>query len=236
MNQIQRIDVTKLHTDESLGFLSQVLTYTDLVSVQADSEVIKKFNTSVKSFEDALKPNIKNSYTDARKQADEVVDKLWSGANMYCESMTFHPDNNLTIVANKICDIFDKYGRITKMSYKEQYPNLNGLINELNDNKEDIAKLSMKEWVNALSQAYDDFIAITKDKLSEDAQREVGIVQDSRDNAEEAYNNLINRVNAGASYNGVEPYEKFMDSVNVVIDEYKALLSSRKTRNKNKDK
>ena len=234
MTKVNSIDTTRFHTDESLGFMVQVRQKTNLLTVQADKTFVSNFNAAVDAFEACMKQDVKNSYTAARKQADEKVDRLWSGTNMYVESMSFHPNEELQTVANKICDIFDKYGRLTKMGYNKQYSNLLGLLNELNAIPQDLTKLWMKDWVDALNQAYEDFVSITEDKMVEEGQKEVGIVQDSRDRAEEAYHSLMNRINTGASYNGAEPYQEFMDYANAVIDEQKAVLSGRKTRNANK--
>lgn len=234
--QVLSLDVKSLHTDESLGFLGQVLSQTNLVTVEADQVFIQSFSDAVKAFEVALKPNIKNSYTDIRKQADEVTHEICVGLRLYAEGMTYHPDATIQPVADKVFAIIGKYGQLSQMGYKELYPNLQAMLIELKAIPEDLSKLWMQVWIDALSQACDDFMAITEEKIMEDTQKEVGIVQEKRIIAEEAYKNLVNRINAGASYNGSEPYESFMNAVNVVIEEYKAMLSSRKTRNINKKK
>ncbi len=234
MKQITSIDITKLHTDESLGFLGQISAQTSLVTIDVDQVFIQSFSDAVKAFELALKPNIKNSYTEARKQADEVTHKICVGLRLYAEGMTYHPDERIKVIADKVFAIIGKYGLLSKMGYKELYPNLQAMLIELKAIPKDISKLGMQSWVDALSTAYDDFMAITEEKIVEETQKEVGIVQENRLIAEETYKNLVNRINAGASYNGSEPYKAFIDIVNVVIDEYKTMLLSRRTRNKNK--
>ena len=237
MKTIKNLDTTKLHTDESLGYLGQVAKQTSLVTVEADQIVINTFKSAVQAFEVAMKPNVKNSFTDVRKAADEVADSLWSGANMLAQAMTFHPEQGVKNIADKVFAIFGKYGRLTKMGYKEEYPNMLALLNELKVlPSEEIAALDLQVWIDAMSTAYDNFVSITEEKVNEDAAKQVGITQDCRDAAEAAYYIMVNRINAGASYNGIEPYEKFIDNINVIIDEYKALIASRQTRNANKEK
>lgn len=232
--KILSIDLKGLHTDESLGFFGQIFAQTNLVSTDADQEYIQKFGDAIKSFELALKPDIKNSYTEARKEADDITHDICLGLRTYSEAMTYYPEEQTRTVAKKVFSIIEKYGLITRMGYKELYPNLQALLIELKAIPEDISKLWMQVWVDSLSKACDNFIAITEDKIAEDAQKEVGIVQEKRTIADETYKNLINRINAGASYNGIEPYEGFINIINVIIEEYKAMLLSRKTRNANK--
>lgn len=235
MKSINTIDLTKLHTDEVMGYLAQVAEKSSLVTIAGDQEVISAFVQAVKEFEAALKPNIKNSFTQSRKEADEVTDKLWSGMRMYTEAMTYHSNDVVQKTAEKIETIIDKYGRITKMSYKEQYPNLNGLLNELKGlPADDIANISLAQWIEPLSNAYDTFMAISADKITEDSEKEVGLVEQTRDAAQDAYSAMVTRINAGASYNGDVPYAEFIDTVNVLVDEYKAHIASRKTRNAKK--
>ncbi len=236
MNQIEAINIPRLRTDESLGFLGQVLAQTSMLTLEADQSFVQQFGDAVKSFEMALKPTLTNSYTESRADIFERTTHVCIGLRKYSESLTFHPEESIKQVAKKVYAIIDKYGLFSQMSYKELYPNLQAMLLELGAIEDDIATLWMQSWVNSLDKLCTDFMTITEEKIAEDTQKEVGIVQESRGVAEEAYKALINRVNAGASYNGVEPYQNFIDMVTVIINEYKQMLSARQTRNNNKNK
>lgn len=235
MKSISNINLLQLHTDECLGFLVQVAGKANLVTLQGDQGVINSFRIVVDSFDKVLKPTMKNSFTGTRKEADEIADSLWTGLKMNVKSMTYHPNEDVVETATRVYEIIEKYGVHTRMNYKEQYPNLKGMLNDLNDlSSEDISLLNLAVWVEALQNAYDNFMSITADSVAEESQKEVGIVQECRDNAEQGYYELVSRINAGAIYNGAEPYEPFIDTVNVIVDEYKAHILGRKTRNAKK--
>ncbi len=235
MKSIISIDLKDLHTDEALGFLTQVTGKTDLITVEADLATVGAFATAVNAFDKALKPDIKNSFTEVRKRADERTDELWSGLKGYVDAMKHHPDSAKKESAKSIYSIIEKYGVHTRMGYKEEYPNLKGMLNDLHGlSKEDITLLDLNEWIEALQSAYDDFISITADSVTEESLKQVGLVQQTRDEAHKAYSNLTARINAGAAYNGVEPYEAFISNLNVIVGEYKAYVQGRNTRNANK--
>ncbi len=76
--------------------------------------------------------------------------------------------------------------------------------------------------------------ACTAARTAAAAGREVGIVKEKRIIADEAFRTLCTRVNALVLVNGEAPYGEFIDRVNVIIAQAKAVLASRETRAKKK--
>lgn len=64
----------------------------------------------------------------------------------------------------------------------------------------------------------------------------MGIVKQSRSEADNAYRQLVNTVNALCLLEGKEKYATFIDHVNVMIDERKTILRARSTLNAKKNK
>ncbi len=77
-------------------------------------------------------------------------------------------------------------------------------------------------------------IAINK-RTDEQSRVQVGIVKETRQAAEEAYRNFVNKVNVVADYEGDAAYATFIDHVNALIDRQKIILKGRSTRNRNKE-
>ena len=68
-----------------------------------------------------------------------------------------------------------------------------------------------------------------------DADRQVGIVKETRTAAEAAYRSLVDTVNALAMINGDTAYATFIDHVNAMIERQKAISKARSTRAKKED-
>ena len=235
MAEITNINLTHLRTDETLGFLKSVMEVTKLVTNPMAGDGVTAFNDVVAKFEAVLKPNLKNSHTMSRREADIETDTIWTGMRMHVDAMTRFPDDEKEKIALKAMDNIKKYGNLNEMGYKLQYPNLSGLLDDLKKiGSDDLAKIGLAEWVDALQTAYDNFIAISTDKVIEDSEKGVGIVQDTRTEAEDGYYAFVKLINALVVVVGEADFIKFINAVNTIIDEYKIELASRKTRNMNK--
>lgn len=231
MIQIDNINLTQVHTDELQGLLQQIAAQTPLVTVEADQAVINTFCTDTARFAEAMKPLAGNSFTEARKAADEVTDHLCVGIRKFADGNTYSPDAGIVATAKMLIKTIDKYGYFTKMSYKKQYPNVYSLINDLKAiPAAEVENMGLGIWITALDEAYNNFVALTDEKMTEESEKQVGIVQETRDAAQLSYYAMVSRLNMGAGYMGEEPYVPFINKVNAIIGEYKTELAARKTR------
>ena len=231
MKQIQNIDLTRLRVDELLGFLIKAKEKTHYILVVADEPAIQTFGAAVDALDAELKQNEKNSFTKTRQEADRVADDTWRGLQMQAEAMTRFPDAEVKAIALRVDALLTRYGTLTEMGYDEEYANMKGLNEEFKTfETAELDKIGLTAWVAALEAAYNDFILASLNKETEAGDKVKGIVQQRRREAEEAYYTLVQRVNAGAVYNGDEPYLQFIDPLNAQIDERKATLAARQTR------
>ncbi len=233
--QLNKIDSTKLRDNEALGFFQQIAAESKLVTVEADQAVIAAFCGATTTYDKATKQTSANSYTEARAQADAVTDHYCVGIRKYADANMYSPDEEVVQAATKTLAIIDKYGYLTKLSYKEQYPAVKKLLNDFAElTAPEKKKLGLDIWIDALTKAHDNFCSITAEKVNEESEKQVGIIKETRNAAQDAYYAMAQRLNSGADYMGDAPYLDFFAKANVIIDEYKALLSARKTRAKNK--
>ena len=231
MKQIQNIDLTRLRIDELLGFLVLVTQKTPYILLETDQPAITVFNASVDALDKELKHDAKNSFTQSRQEADRVADDTWRGLKMQADAMTRFPNPEVQAIAVKVDEVIERYGTLTEMGYDEEYANMKGVLEELKAfSPEDLEKIGLSVWVAALEAAYNDFILASLNKETEAGDKVKGIVQQRRREAEQAYYSLVQRINAGAIYNGDEPYLEFMKMLNAQIDERKATLAARQTR------
>ena len=237
MNQVKNINLSLFLTSESLSFTELAVKKSAFILVDADQTFISKLANAQYAFTTAWKQNETNSYTQTRKEADTVADNTWSGLRMQAEAMTRFPEPTTQAIAVRADAIISKYGTLTTMGYKQEYSNMKSLIEELRTIDEaDLTKIGLLTWLDALEAAYDAFQLATLNQYDEDSGKVKGIVQQTRTEAEEAYYALVRRINAGAEYNGPEPYMEFIDNMNTIIDDYKATLAARQTRAENEKK
>ena len=185
----------------------QIAEKTSLVTVEADQPIITAFKGATTVFNNVMRPGVVNSYTEARKEADEKTDALCVGIRKYVEGQTYSPNYSASRAAKKAIAIIDKYGNLTRMGYKEQYPNLQSMLRDLRGMPvEERDAMMLLNWIDALEYACEKFLSITPQQVAEDSLKQVGIVQELRDAAESAYYTMVSRINAGAIYLGDTEY------------------------------
>lgn len=235
MKAIENFGITRYRTEEVFGLHKRVEAETALLTLESDAAMVAAYKAAVDAFDEALKLNEKNPMAAAAIEADEAADAAWSGTNMQIKAMLNHPDGTRRAVAKEAADIFAKYGNIMEMAYNEEYGRMHNLLQDLDQmGSEKLKKIFIDEWVAELHRCYDAFRAADAARTAAEAGREVGIVKEKRILADEAFRTLCTKVNALALVNGEEPYAEFIDRINVIIAQAKAVLASRQTRAKNK--
>ena len=235
--QIEMFSLPSLRLLEVHSFLQKVSEKTNLLTATTDKDLVANFVSAVNNFAETVKPTLANSYTQARTQADSEADFVWAGLRYTIQGLSYHPQEELRNIGKKLFPIVQKYGAPSSMSYDEQYPNMRGLIKELNEQPAaDLAAAGLPVWLSTMQEKHDKFVAITSESISEENERQVGISNEMRLVAQDAYANLIFRVNALRVVVGKEHYAEFIGNVNIIIHQTRVKLSSRDTRNSNDDK
>lgn len=152
---------------------------------------------------------------------------------MFVESCLYHYDPAVQNAGEHIQRIIDKYGDLRRLPYNKESAAITNRNTELLTNyASDVATASAAEWLNKDNAANDEFIAHFGERANEEAARLVSNVCDSRNQTEDAYNAIIEQVNALALVNGEAEYAGFIDKVNYYVDYYKSTLAARKGRSK----
>ena len=190
---------------------------------------VNDFTTAVDAFDDALKASSTNPATATATATDDARDASWRGANNYVTAMCAHP----TAEAKSL---FDKYGDPTKLAQTEESGVLHNLLQDLEalDSSKRTA-LNLDVWITDLKTKENAFLAAAAQRTETDAARQVGIVKETRTDAEAAYRSLVDTVNALAMINGDAEYATFIDHVNAMIERQKAISKARTMRAKKED-
>lgn len=231
MKAIENLSLTRLRTEEDFGLQKRVEAETALLTLESDAPMIATYKAAVNAFDEALKASAKNPMAATAIQADEAADAAWVGTNMQIKAMLNHPDETRRAIAEEAADIFAKYGNITNLAYNEEYGRMHNLLQDIDKmGEEKLQKICIDAWIAEMHKCYDAFRAADAARTAAAAGREVGIVKEKRIIADEAFRSLCTRVNALVLVNGEAPYGKFIDRVNVIIAQAKAVLASRETR------
>lgn len=253
MKQLSALNIARLRTEESFGYLKQVETETANLPIGEEtgtpSEIsllsatnpvleakVNDFTTAVDAFDDALKASATNPATATATATDDARDASWRGSNNYLTAMCAHPDAEIATYAAEAKSLFDKYGDPTKLAQTEESGVLHNLLQDLEalDSAKRTA-LAFDVWMNDLKTKEDAFLAAAAARTEADAARQVGIVKETRTAAEAAYRSLVDTVNALAMINGDTAYATFIDHVNAMIERQKAISKARATRAKKED-
>lgn len=254
MKKIQQFSNKRLHVEEDFGFLKLVQTEAKACFAKGDSEspdeisllaegtispllttALGRVDHAVDEFDAALKGSASSPSTKAAAEADLERDSAWRGMITYVRAMTTHPAEAVRAAALVAKALFDKYGDPTNKAQAEESGLLHNLTQDLRAlPAEKRTALTLDVWLDQLEMKEEAFLAAVQDRTVEEAARVVGIVKQSRQKADEAYDGLVETVNALALLEGEADYATFIDHVNVLIDRQKTVLKTRSTLNAKK--
>ena len=250
MKKITILNMTRLRTEESFGYLKQILAETSNLPLETESPgglsilaatdtvlqaKVDEFTTAYNAFDTALKTSAVNPATATATATDEARDLSWRGISAYVKAMCAHPTADIAAAAIEAKSLFDKYGDPTKLAQTEESGVLHNLLQDLE--AFDSAKrtsLNLDVWIADLKAKEEAFLAAAAQRTEADAARQVGIVKETRTAAEAAYRSLVDTVNALAMINGDTDYATFIDHVNAMIERQKAISKARVTLRRKK--
>lgn len=254
MKKIQKFSTKRLRVEEDFGFLKLVQTEAKTCFAKSDSESPDEINLlavgavspllttalgtvdkAIDEFDAALKESASSPSTKAASAADMERDSAWRGMITYVRAMTAHPAEANRTIALEVKNLFDKYGDPTDKPQAEESGLLHNLIQDLQAlPAEKRTALTLDVWITDLEAKEEAFLAAVKERTAEQSARMVGIVKQSRQKADEAYDRLVETVNALVLLEGEADYATFIEHVNVLIDRQKTVLKTRSTLNAKK--
>lgn len=252
MKKIKSISLSSLRVEEDFGFLKLILSETSNLpkddTDEDDRPVISSlsakssspltmstasFEAAVNTFDNALKDSAPSTAIAA--EADTARDNAWRGANNFLKAMTAHPTDQVRQAAIETKTLFDKYGDPTTLPQTEENGILHNLLQDLKAiDSSKLTSLAFDAWLTNLETCETAFLSAVSQRTEETAARQVGIVKEIRQTADNAYRSLVELVNALTVVNGEAPYATFIDHVNAIIDRQKTVLKARQTNAKKK--
>lgn len=184
-----------------------------------------------------MKDSASTPSTALAAEADSARDNAWRGANNYLKAMTAHPANDVRQTAIEAKTLFDKYGDPTTLPQTEESGVLHNLLQDLKAiDGSKLTAITFDTWLANLESCETAFLAAVSQRTEEEAARQVGIVKETRQAADNAYRSLVELVNALTIVNDEAPYATFIDHVNAIIDRQKTVLKTRQTKSRKEEK
>lgn len=196
---------------------------------------VAAFVAAFEKFDEALKDSEKLASSALVTKADDARDYAWRGVSNYLKAMTMHPDADVAAAAVEGEELVDKYGDPTNLSYTAESGTLHNFLQDLEAiPSEKRTLLGIDPWTARLRKENDAFLLAIQQKAEEKDAREVGVVKEARQEADEAYRAMVDTINVVANLEEGTTYDAFIGAVNQHIETQKTTLKSRATRNKNK--
>ena len=250
MKKIEAFDLKKIHLHENFEFLRKICekgdaclpTTGDLSAADLPESTttllttsLNKLKTKTDAFDTVLKIADSIPASTLAAQADTKRDKAYRDGRRFVTDMTNHPNPDVAAAAKAVLFLYDKYGDPTNKSQDEESSCLYNLMQDLDALEEGILEsIHFTEWYAYLKACQDEFLEADKQRTEEKMLKETGAIKTAQTEANQAYRELVDVVNALVLVNGETPYAEFIDFVNVQIADKKAVAKSRSTKSANK--
>ena len=186
-----------------------------------------KYQAAIVREDDVFKKIVKSEFTEKIADADRARDDTYGSLTTIVNALQKHCNAEVKDGAKRVKIVFDTFGKkVVKKSYDEQTSAIYNILQELNGNyAADVELLRLTEMVAELERANNALDALMKTRLAEAAERNPDTMEAARRETDEAYTAIRKRINALVEVEGPENYAAFITKLNLLIDEYKLLIT-----------
>ena len=181
----------------------------------------------------ALKKIMKSAITADISDADRYRDEIFSGMADAVKSALKHYDSNVREAAKRLKIVFDTYGNIIRKPLDEETSAVYNILQDLKGKyAADAETAGLNGWIAELSQANETFSTLMLDRYDESAARTSLVMKQVRQQVDDAYRIISERINASIIIEGETQYADFVTTLNTVIKRYADILAQRKGKKK----
>ena len=226
----EKFDLPKLRNDEHFQFITEfrdaVLRFgadTLKISVQFEPWLL------LYAQEDkALKKIMKSAITADIQAADQRRDQLFGGMVDANRAALRHFRPEVQEAARRVKIVLYTYGNLARKPLNEQTSGVYNLLQDLNGKyAADAITAGLKEWMDELQAANEAFDRLMKDRYEESALKTDLVLKQVRQQADEHYRIIIERINALVTVEGAEGYAEFIRYHNTIITKYATTVAQR---------
>ncbi|MDR1346151.1 MAG: DUF6261 family protein [Bacteroidales bacterium] len=184
----------------------------------------------------------KSADTARMAEADHVRDQTFRGFVDAVKSARNHFDPQKRAAAEQLTILFDHFGNLARKAPNEETAGIYNLLQELNgENAASTAStaalpvdiLGLRDWAVRLTADNEAYEALVKNRNTEIASRSKLRMKEVRQEVQEIYAQIVDRIEATIILNGETPiFTNFVNELNAFLKRYATVLAQRKGRTK----
>jgi hypothetical protein len=231
--KIKNIRLLHLRNEEHFQFITEVK---DLISaVGADAlKIAAQYAVFLPRYADedeALKKIVKSATTADIEANDSVRDTTFRGLADTCKAALNHYDPETAAAARRLQVVFDTYGNVAAKSINAETAAIYNLLQELNGSyAADVNTIGLTGWVTKLAADNSALEALVKARNNENAAKTHLRMKECRAETDNAYHEIVRRINALIVVDGEAAYTVFVNRLNEYIDKYDIHRSPKKPK------
>jgi hypothetical protein len=227
---ISTITLKSLRNNMHFAFMRSILELlqTQAATVTHITEPLSSFAVIVDGEDAALDIVRRYELTEQIHDEDHRRDTAFYGMREIIRSCMRHFDAGKRDAAIRLDALFEDYKKTPRKPLPEESADLHNLVQRLEALNADIELLGIADWLNEMKQANDNVMAFTASRESEAAVRAQLKMKNIRAEADDAYAEIISRLEAAATLEGDSAYSSLFAEINARITEYNVILSREK--------
>lgn len=235
VTEIETLGLAQLNNGSHFEFIKrtvQLAQADEAVNGQAYAQVTvlgKRLATE----DECLKLSEKNALSDDIAEADRQRDTYYTGFKTSVKGMCAMPDGEIQAAAKVVWQSIKDYKIDTKASLITETGYLDNLTTDMTGKyAEQVATLGLTKVVSNMKAANDSVRQLMTQRDAENSTKVAGALKAARQESDEAYKNLVQRVNALNVVDSEHDYLAFIATMNEMIKQYREQVLTKKTRKK----
>lgn len=238
MSKIELFNLRNLRNNEDYSYHRLIikgfeyLPTDDGEGISPLKEIKDSYKSAFDKFDEAYIQKSKLFEVEELNLAEAEADEAYAATRMYVIAMKRSYDGEQKLSAEVIGRVFDAYPYAITLGYSEKLSVYRNLLQDLNEVHNDYIKsINFSGWISYFTSKTNALEEKMKIRTDAESKKEKGLIQITRDAADEGYRKFIDRVNVVAAYEGESEYLKYMDYVNALIKQYRTIVKIRLTKN-----
>ena len=199
--------------------------------------LVEKHNIVFKKEDEALMKIIKNTFSQARNDADVERDRFFRGLDDTTKAALNHYDIGMREVAVRIRIPMEAYGNIAQKPLNEETSAIYNLVQELRDNfANDVELLNLHPWLDVLEAANTRYEGLVKSSYEEEVVKTELKVKEVRAEVDAVVRQIFDRIDALMIIESEADYVDLVKRINLIMDKYNLIIAQRQGVNKAKKK
>ena len=185
--------------------------------------------------DEVLKKIVKSEFTEPIRVADQKRDTTFRGMTDINKGMLNHFQPEIQTAATRLQIVFNTYGNLAQRPYHQETADIYNLIQDLRGKYiEDVKKVGIENWVDELDRNNKEFDRLINERYDEAAARTTLVLREVRQQVDNAYRTITERVEALSIVEKLPHYDAFIHRLNVVISTYNNLIAQRQGKSAGK--